>query len=301
MWVTIGELLERTMKRTEKLEHDQKIEQSQLASDANLGRQNALLTRVDPKKKGEDRYYEDDDGVRYVSVTAATKTKAAPALLDWAVRQEREAIRLAAISVYEDNLKLTKPMKREGFIITLDSRIPSTKAWAAQMETSRVYGNALHAYIEWYLKSKSNLECEKPDVPKEILWSITQFEQWAKRSRFEPIAIEFQVSHPTHRYAGTLDCLASFLHNGKRIVSVVDWKTSLKIYMDQFLQLSAYANAVPFAMPLIDKDIHITVVRLGKRENDFEVKVEDPIRTQKHFAAFLAALSLYRWDQDCNS
>lgn len=78
---------------------------------------------------------------------------------------------------------------------------------------------------------------------------LTRIEEFIKSHGFVPLHTELHVVSRKHGYQGTLDAIgtASVMDpktlKVKRMLVLVDWKTSSGIYPDMALQLVAYAEA----------------------------------------------------------
>lgn len=97
-------------------------------------------------------------------------------------------------------------------------------------------GSLVHSTIEKILKG------EKVDVPQEIAPAIASFDEYRKKAGiiFYPDFLERRVWSVRHRYAGTIDALASV--NGK--FGVLDIKTSGGFWPEYNLQTAAYLSAL---------------------------------------------------------
>lgn len=83
---------------------------------------------------------------------------------------------------------------------------------------------------------------QEPVVDAQIAPAIQAFRQFIQTTKIStlPEYVERRIHHPAHRYAGTVDALATI--GGK--FGVLDIKTSLAIYRDYNLQTAAYMDAL---------------------------------------------------------
>lgn len=83
---------------------------------------------------------------------------------------------------------------------------------------------------------------ERVDIPEEISPAATAFQKFneTRNIHFHPEYIERRIWSLRHRYAGTIDALASV--DGK--FGVLDIKTSTGFYSDYNLQTAAYVSAL---------------------------------------------------------
>jgi len=75
---------------------------------------------------------------------------------------------------------------------------------------------------------------------KEGQKAVAAFRSWVSENDVERHCAEQKVYHRTHKYAGTVDAVATI--NGE--YSVIDWKTSKAVYPEYYLQVAAYAKAL---------------------------------------------------------
>ena len=102
-------------------------------------------------------------------------------------------------------------------------------------------GRAVHEWCEqailWKLGS-----AEIPSMPtdEQAVNAINAFRDWVKQNEVEWLAAEQRVYSRTHKYAGTVDAVARV--NGE--FTVIDFKTSTRIYEEYYLQVAAYSKCV---------------------------------------------------------
>lgn len=97
-------------------------------------------------------------------------------------------------------------------------------------------GKVVHELIESFISKREVL------VPPEYLGIRKAFESFLKEKSFFSHRdwIEKRVKHPHHRYAGTLDLIGEI----DGCFSLIDIKTSAKVYDDYRLQTAAYFYAL---------------------------------------------------------
>lgn len=200
--------------------------------------------------------------------------------------------------------------------------LPSFAAGEAIKNKSAEEGTLLHETIESILKD------ENPEVPESVKPAVTAFLDFRKQNEIIPHQIETRLVSKKHHYAGTMDCLAEL--NGQ--LGVLDIKTSLAIYRDYNIQTSAYVEALkedPSMPPLKRWILRLDQARscikgCGAKMRDkggnvkirgFRGKVDDKCQhvwgemlgevelrelpeQEKDIRAFLAAKTLWEWEND---
>jgi hypothetical protein len=226
------------------------------------------------------------EGRQLPSVTTILEVIAKPALGPWYAKEERRYFEAAMLEV------LTQPGARDPeYVLTAVAEVV-TGAKAAERETqkARAIGTAVHAGIEWQLRTRLGEDAgPEPRLPDAATWAVESWKDWARSVRLEPLAIERVVYCDACGYAGTLDLYARV----SGILTVLDWKSGKAIYPEAFLQNVAYRHAAahhgwPSAQGLI--------VRLPKVVEDpaWEVMtVPDTLGLED----FLAAVRLWRWQR----
>ena len=116
------------------------------------------------------------------------------------------------------------------------AQAPDFKTANAQTKKSAEEGTLVHEVAEKILVG------DVPVVPPSIAPSIYALKQFLEDHDIEvvPEHVERRIINPVHRYAGTIDAMATI--NGK--FGVLDIKTSQAIYRDYDLQTSAYMDAL---------------------------------------------------------
>jgi hypothetical protein len=270
------------------------------------------------------RYYiipsETPDGTpdRVPSVTNVLGVINKPALIPWAAKEERTAVIEAAADFYEALQALPTPLPRAGFVVTLLGRLTARKAHQKTLDAACEIGSQTHARIEWELKRGLGLVVgPEPALVPEARLAFDAWRVWADAVQLTPKHIEQVVYSRTHRYAGTLDLVATFrgprllavlqaqgpvapdlarwLWSADTVTAVIDFKTGKAIYRESHLQSVAYQRALAeMGHGRVDGGL---IVRLPKVATDpgFEVVVVPPARDL--FPVFLATRLLWDWQE----
>ncbi len=150
------------------------------------------------------------------------------------------------------------------------------------------FGSVAHQYIEDLLKQEST-----PEIPSNMKWVHTNFTKWLNDYKFKSLELEMSLHSNKYGYAGTADAVG-YINDS---LVILDWKTSTNLYLENLLQVSAYANAYE---EMTGKTINSAgVLRLEKRKTGYEFKQIDNI--SKHFVTFRAVLWLWRFINDPES
>ncbi|KKL46413.1 hypothetical protein LCGC14_2345790, partial [marine sediment metagenome] len=244
--------------------------------------------------QGNSRYYlvDGDNKVdpkqRFESVTTITNVLDKPALIPWAEGMGIQAMYDVAKQWCADN---------PGILDSIESQLPmfmvqSEGASRRKKEDAADIGTETHGIIE------SILDGGKPDVPDVLTQVIESFKAFWSQANLEIIDAEVMVYSAEHRYAGTIDFVASNKTTGQRWI--LDWKTSNGLYKETTLQLAAYGHAYdemhggnsPWGVGLM-------AVRLGKDYPAFETKqVTNPTEA---FTGFRACQGIRQWIKDMRS
>lgn len=154
------------------------------------------------------------------------------------------------------------------------------EAKAAHEDTAREaadIGTICHGYAELrslgqFEKADALLQSVKGvDVWPLIESCINKYLEWEKTNKGELIMAEGLIASPTYLYCGKFDRLDRV--NGK--IRLRDYKTSKDIYLDQFIQLGAYAIAIKEWLGLEVEELE--VLRFGKDDGEFKtLLITDP-------------------------
>lgn len=142
-------------------------------------------------------------------------------------------------------------------------------------------GTCIHEYCFLYetngdlLKLEAQINRFPDETRKMVVNGINKFKSWRLLNPDKITAVENIIASPTHLFCGKFDKLA--IRNGVLILS--DYKSSKSIYLDQFIQLAAYAIGIKEWMGL---DVGgLEILRFGKEDGEFETMlVDDPKEIQ---------------------
>jgi hypothetical protein len=238
-----------------------------------------------PRSWSRDRFYT-INGCQLPSVTTILDVIAKPALGPWYAKQERRYFETAMLEV------LSRPGARdpEYVLAAVADAVGGVKAADREKQRAATIGTAIHAGIEWQLRTRLGEDAgPEPVLPDAAVWAVESSKDWAKSIALEPLAIERTVYCEACGYAGTLDLYARI----EGVLTVLDWKSGRAIYPEAFLQNVAYRHAaarrgLPSGQGLI--------VRVPKL-------VEDPawevmaVPEALVLEDFLAAARLWRWQR----
>jgi hypothetical protein len=236
-----------------------------------------------PSSWSRDRFYR-IDGRSLPSVTTVLDIIAKPALGPWYAKEERRFFESAMLEV------LTRPGARdpEYVLAAVAQAVTGVKAADREKQKARTIGTAIHAGIEWLLRTRLGEDAgPEPLLPDPAAWAVESWKDWAAQVRLEPLAIERTVFCARCGYAGTLDLYARV----RGILTVVDWKSGKAIYPEAFLQNVAYRHAATRAGLPVEQGL---IVRLPKLLDDPAWEVM-PVPEELRIEDFQAALALWRW------
>ena len=245
----------------------------------------AAIPSDSPRPWSRDRFYT-IDGCQLPSVTTILDVIAKPALGPWYAKQERRYFETAMLEV------LSKPGARdpEYVLSAVVDAVGGVKAADREKQRAATIGTAIHAGIEWQLRTRLGEDAgPEPVLPDAAAWAVESWKDWAKSIALEPLAIERTVYCEACGYAGTLDLYARV----EGALTVLDWKSGRAIYPEAFLQNVAYRHAatrqgLPSSQGLI--------VRVPKLVDDPVWEVMTVPETLV-IDDFLAAARLWRWQR----
>lgn len=221
------------------------------------------------------------DGKAAVGVTTFLKAGyvTSMGLISWFKTQTAESI-FQAMTVPDENGQF---MPRDGFWpISQEVKAELFKtakaADRAITQEAADIGTIVHGYAELYSLGKID-EAEKllDQVRTAQAWPmietcINKFKAWHSTNGGELVNAEALVASPKHLFCGKIDRLDRV--NGK--LRLRDYKTSKDIFLDQFIQLGAYAIAIEEWLGMAVEELE--VVRFGKDDGEFETLiVSDPL------------------------
>src|SRR5215471_16416139 len=168
--------------------------------------------------------------------------------------------------------------------------VTGVKAADRERQKAAAIGTAIHAGIEWHLRTRLGEDAGlEPRLPEAAVWAVESWKDWARSVDLQPLAIERAVYCELCGYAGTLDLYARVTG----VLSVIDWKSGKAIYPEAFLQSVAYRHAAERLGLPSEQGL---IVRLPKLIEDPAWEVMTVPETVT-LADFLAAGNLWRWQR----
>jgi phage baseplate assembly protein W len=220
------------------------------------------------------------DGRKIPGVTTVIKTKAAPALVNWAARVAAEF----AVDHWEE-LAGSSPSARLTQIAGSPNQARNKAA---------VRGTRIHALGEGLAHGRD------VEVPDELLGPVQAYARFLDRWQITAVHTELPVCHIGYQYAGTADLVAwsPRLVDGQPFL--LDVKTGRGFYRETALQLAAYRAA---DLALVD-GAEVPMPETAERAYGAHVRPDDvemlPVDAGPgSWRAFLHLLAVYRWDASC--
>ena len=238
-----------------------------------------------PSQWKRDRFYT-ILGRQFPSVTTILDVIAKPALGPWYAKEERRYFEAAMLEV------LARPGARdpEYVLSAVVEAVTGVKAADRERQKAAAIGTAIHAGIEWHLRTRLGEDAgPEPRLPEAAIWAVESWKDWARSVDLQPLAIERAVYCELCGYAGTLDLYARVAG----VLSVIDWKSGRAIYPEAFLQNVAYRHAADRLGLPSEQGL---IVRLPKLINDPAWELM-PVPETVTVADFLAAGNLWRWQR----
>lgn len=172
---------------------------------------------------------------------------------------------------------ITAPDELDGLDLIKEAR----QAWKAPSQEAADIGTVTHAYAELHsLGQHDQAEWLLQKVSTASKFAIIEscvnkYLDWSIQNQGELIKAEGLIASPTHLYCGKFDRLDKV--NGK--IRIRDYKTSKDIYLDQFIQLGAYAIAIKEWLGLDVEELE--VLRFGKDDGSFQpLLINDPAEVE---------------------
>jgi hypothetical protein len=156
-------------------------------------------------------------------------------------------------------------------------------AHAYELDDAARIGTVVHDWIRRYIAADMPESFELPEGLRARA-ACEAARQWMDEVRYWPLLTETCLYSRKYGYAGTLDVVG--MASAKGNASIVDWKTSKRIYPKHRMQTAAYAKAYSEMAGLRVR--HRWIVRIGK-EGDLEPLYLPPETLAPDFGAFLAA------------
>ena len=183
------------------------------------------------------RMYDIEGVGSFPSVTEvlSLKDKSGP-LMGWAVKMAIECAKNSLLEVVKEGKTLDAVSID---LILTDAKASYRKKSQEAMDTGSKVHNAIEVYTR-HADKKTGLKLvqaltEYPQIEK----PFNAFLEWEKERKFELVKSEHKIWSLTHKYAGTLDCIAKL--NG--VMTLVDFKSSTGIREDYVQQIAAYRVA----------------------------------------------------------
>lgn len=223
--------------------------------------------RFNPKNHGH--YYNEK---RLLGVTTALGIiSKGDGLIQWAANQAVDFVRLNQEALGDPE--------------TLDLILRGAKvAWKQKKQEAADIGTLAHNWIEGYLKGEDPPLPENPQARNSCEAAV----KWISLHEWRTIKIEQQLYLPDLGIAGICDWYAEI----DGVLSVPDWKTSKSVYPSYRYQTAAYLKALENETG--DKIPHRWILRIDKETGEFEDKLCPEEDIDKDYAAFEAAVTLYR-------
>jgi hypothetical protein len=153
------------------------------------------------------------------------------------------------------------------------------------METRAQFGTDVHAHIASILRGNPVPVDQISDY--EMRGCVQSFLRWKNKMTLGDYHTEALIYSKQYGYAGTTDMYGVL--NG--LYGIIDWKTSKDVYIEAFLQISAYAQGV-YEMtgryPMMGGVVSL-------QEEKYVYKHIDGPTLQGLFPVFLAARKIYDW------
>lgn len=215
------------------------------------------------------RYKFPDSKTYLISVTASTGIiDKSTALVKWATELSRDSL----INLLE-----------QGKVITREDIFSASTKHTEKKEEAGGFGSQVHDYAEKFAQAQirdEDLPDIEDDAPLEVINGISAFLDWVTSHEVKFISAERLVYSKRHEYVGFCDAVA--LVDG--VLSVIDYKTSKRIYSSHHYQAAAYALAISEE----DKKpiIQTIVICFNKETGEFvkeEMRGEELVQNQHCF------------------
>ena len=219
----------------------------------------------------EKKHYYMVEGEYAPSVTTILDSIAKPALLPWAASEGAKWY----LANHESGIKPEDMAKG------------IRGAFRRKSQDALDIGQAVHKWCEGAILWKLGKGHPPPTPDHEAAQnSIAAFREWVKINDVEWHSVEEKVYNRGHKYAGTVDAIATVNDE----YCVIDFKTSGAIYAPYYLQCAAYAKAIE---DMRGRDIEKAyILRFDKKTGEFETG--SSVEIQENFMGFLGFLDGYR-------
>lgn len=204
------------------------------------------------------------------------------AITQWAVNQATE---YAANEIHNIQELTGVPATLEEVELILSG---AKRAWRNARQKAADIGTLAHNWIEQHLKGGEEPFPDSPEATRSCEAAL----KWLELHKWETREIEKQIFLPELHVAGIMDWWV-YLDG---VPAVPDWKTSNGIYNSYRYQTAAYAKAIELETG--ERVRERWILRIDKNTGEFE-DVRLPASTlPADFAAFKAAATLYKREQD---
>jgi len=190
--------------------------------------------------EGKHQYTVEGEYVPAVTSVLSTTIAKQKFLMPWAVKMGAQWFEENICPATRDSVKENHYTFKGD--LTVDEVVTGIKkAYRQKSEGAIELGKRVHQWCEDAILWKLG-KGEVPAMPDDeaACNSINAFRVWVKQNDVEWIAAEQPLYHRKYKYAGTVDAVANV--NGE--FSVIDFKTSNKIYDEYHLQVAAYGKCV---------------------------------------------------------
>jgi hypothetical protein len=190
--------------------------------------------------EGKHQYTVDGEYVPAVTSVLGTTIAKQKFLMPWAVKMGAQWFEENIRQATRDSVKEDHYTFKDN--LTIDEMVTGIKkAYRQKSEGAIELGKRVHQWCEDAILWKLG-KGEVPAMPDDEAScnSINAFRNWVKQNDVEWIAAEKPLYHRKYKYAGTVDAIANV--NGE--FSVIDFKTSNRIYDEYHLQVAAYGKCV---------------------------------------------------------
>lgn len=171
-----------------------------------------------------------------------------------------------------------------------------------KVEEAKTFGSMVHDYAEAYAHAKvfgGDMPVVPDDAPKEVLNGISAFLDWNDAHKVEYIDTERMVYSSDHQFVGHFDVLA--MVDGK--LTLIDYKTSKRVYTSQQYQLCAYKLAYEEEAKFKGKFENLDLMILDFNKETGEL-IEFPISQEdyeKNVPAFLGLLACKKREKELST
>lgn len=123
-------------------------------------------------------------------------------------------------------------------------------------------GTLAHTWIDDEIHGRVSSVGDDSEHAAKALEALSAFRDWAKQVQLTIVDTERPLVSEEHRFGGTYDAIANV--NGK--LTLLDWKTSNRIYPEYVIQLAAYRGLLREHGQAVDG---ACLLRVGKEFGDF--------------------------------